>query len=82
MEFEIIIKNSDNSHFPTEEKGFLLTYLILAILSLLFLGFYVKKFLDYNNKEDGIDWAYLSVMISLSLQTISFLFELIHLLVY
>ncbi|KAL4465025.1 hypothetical protein ABPG72_010469 [Tetrahymena utriculariae] len=74
--------NIDNSHFSSEEEGFLYPFFFLLIICSVFLSKNMQRLIKLYNKEEELDWAFLLANVTLIMQILNIFFEWIHMLIY
>lgn len=82
IEFEIEMLNVDNSHFSSEEEGFLYPYFFLMLVCSYFLAKNVQKIIRQYNKEEELDWAFLLANATLLFQLLNIFFDWLHMVIY
>eukprot|EP01016_Furgasonia_blochmanni_P039642 TRINITY_DN4955_c0_g1_i10.p1 TRINITY_DN4955_c0_g1~~TRINITY_DN4955_c0_g1_i10.p1 ORF type:complete len:302 (+),score=110.43 TRINITY_DN4955_c0_g1_i10:653-1558(+) len=79
LEYEIVWKNPDGSHFSVDENGFIVPYFALIALLAGFLVFNARKFLESNRKNETVDWAFALLLSAIACQFLSLVLTVTHL---
>lgn len=76
------VLNKDESHFSSEEEGFVTSFFVLFIICTLFFSKNIQRLLRQSKREEETDWAFLIANSALFLLILNLLFEWIHMLIY
>lgn len=59
VKIEAQMFNIENSHFSSEEEGFLSSFFVILILCIFFFAKNVQRLVRQYKKEEEIDWPFL-----------------------
>lgn len=82
VNLELIIKNSDGSHFGLEDQQLIFPCIVAIVLIFTFMIVNVRKIVGLYQKHEIIDYPLIITAIALSLEMIALGFQLINLLAY